>query len=308
MYKHLPKYHEIMQPVLEIMSDGKLYSLKILRPKVAKVMKLSEEDINLTYPKTGAFVFYDRLSWAMTFLRKAEYIERAEAKFNYKITEDGLNALKDAKENNKAVDYVYLKENIANFDARFSVSKNTKEDSKSNKDNEDSQSTRDLEQELEDDKENFNVDFLNYLNNIPWQDFEELCIDLLTKMGYGVRKPGTKDKAKVGDGGIDGELFEDELGLNGSIYIQAKRWKDNIVHPKDIKEFLYNTTSNKGVFITTSSFSKEAEREVENNKSCRVALINGKRLIELCKKYEIGCKKQIIERYNLDDDYFKKFG
>ncbi len=70
MYKHLPKYHELMQPILEIMSDGKPYSLKTLQPKSAKAMKLSEKDIKLTYPKTGAFVFNGRLSWAMTFLRK----------------------------------------------------------------------------------------------------------------------------------------------------------------------------------------------------------------------------------------------
>ncbi len=301
MHSHLPKYHEIIQPMLELMKSGQHYSRKTLRKPLQEYFNLSDKDMAITHPKSGSLVFLGRVSWAMTHAKKAEYIESIDKSGEYKITQDGIDALEDAIANNKTVNYKYIVENIPDFDQRFKVKK-ASDNNQENEDNEDSE-VRDLEEELDNDKEVFERAFLERLQSISWQQFEELCIDLLTKMGYGFRKPGTKNKPKVGDGGIDGELFEDKLGLSGSIYIQAKRWKDNKVQPKDIKEFLYNVTSNKGVFITTSDFSAEAKKEVDSNKACRVALINGKQLIKLCKDYEIGCKKQIIERYNIDTDY-----
>lgn len=131
-----------------------------------------------------------------------------------------------------------------------------------------------------------------------WQDFEDLCATLLEKMGYGI---ASKRVIRSGDGGIDGEIYEDELGLKGRIYIQAKKWDNNNIRPKDMKEFLYNIRGNKGVFITTSDFSDNAKLEAANYKEGKIALINYIDLIKLCKKYQVLCHKQPLEIYKLGD-------
>ena len=110
-------------------------------------------------------------------------------------------------------------------------------------------------------------------------------------MGYGVSSTRT---IRVRDGGIDGEIFEDELGINGVIYIQAKRYDNNNISVNDIKNFLNTINKNKGIFITTSDFTKDAMAEVISYRG-RVALINKVSLIKYCKKYEIQCVKQTID-------------
>jgi restriction system protein len=154
----------------------------------------------------------------------------------------------------------------------------------------------DLEDELDKVGNEFNFQLLQKIKAMSWQDFEDLCATLLEKMGYGV---ASKREIRAGDGGIDGEILEDELGLKGKIYIQAKKWDNNNVQPKDMKEFLYNVRSNKGVFITTSDFSQKAREEAKNYKEGKVALINYNDLVKLCKKYQVLCQKQIIEIFKL---------
>lgn len=138
--------------------------------------------------------------------------------------------------------------------------------------------------------------------------FERLVIDLLVKMGYGgsIKEAG-KAIGRSGDEGIDGTIKEDKLGLD-IIYVQAKRWKPgNVVGRPEIHKFvgaLAGQGAKKGIFITTSSFTKEAVEYTPKNET-KIVLIDGERLAQHMIDYNIGCSiQQIYELKRIDSDYF----
>ena len=124
---------------------------------------------------------------------------------------------------------------------------------------------------------------------MDWQFFEDFCATLIEKMGYGKSSNRT---IRVKDGGIDGILYNDELRFYNKIYIQAKRYaENNVVTSKDMQAFLYviKEQKAKGVFITTSYFSKDAKAVAkQHEESGDIALIDCKKLIELAIKYRCG--------------------
>lgn len=289
----IPKYHELIHPTLKLLSENE-HSRKSASQALVDGFFLSDDEKEQRV-SNGLSRFEDRIGWAFTYLTKAEYIELAEKKYTYRATTLGKEALKIATMNKVIIDHKYLQENAANFSKNWQVK--SKDDSdKDVIDDEESNATFDLEDELARVDDEFKSDLLRKIKDMSWQDFEDLCALLLEKMGYGI---ASKRVIRSGDGGIDGEIFEDELGLKGKIYIQAKKWDNNNIQPKDIKEFLYNVRGNKGVFITTSDFSEKARREAENYKEGKVALINYIELIKLCKKYQILCHKQPLDIYKL---------
>ncbi len=289
----IPKYHEIIHPLLKLIAKQNL-TRRSATENLAQSFKLSEEDKNEII-SSGVRKFENRVGWAFTYLTKAEYIELTQQKAVYRIANLGLNALKDAEEKNIPIDKKYLEENSVNYQKNWQIKRQNSENQLS-EENDESDVIFDLELELEKVDNEFNFALLQKIKAMTWQEFEDLCATLLEKMGYGV---ASKRQIRVGDGGIDGEIFEDELGLKGKIYIQAKKWDNNNVQPKDIKEFLYNVRGNKGVFITTSDFSQKAREEAQNYKEGKVALINHQDLSKLCKKYQVFCEKQTIEIFKL---------
>ena len=138
--------------------------------------------------------------------------------------------------------------------------------------------------------------------------FERLVVELLVKMGYGGSiKDAGKAIGKTGDEGIDGTIKEDKLGLD-IIYIQAKRWKTgNIVGRPELQKFvgaLAGQGAKKGIFITTSSFTKEAKEYSPKNET-KIVLIDGERLTQLMIDYNLGCAtQQVYEVKKMDSDYF----
>jgi restriction system protein len=138
--------------------------------------------------------------------------------------------------------------------------------------------------------------------------FERLVIEVLLKMGYGgSRKDAGRALGKSGDGGIDGIIKEDKLGLD-AIYIQAKRWADgNTVGRPEIQKFagaLQGNRARKGIFITTSSFSNEA-KEFVGMVDTRIVLIDGKQLAELMIDHHVGISTEAIyEISKVDHDFF----
>lgn len=137
--------------------------------------------------------------------------------------------------------------------------------------------------------------------------FEQLVLDLLSAMGYG----GTVEEAaravgRAGDEGIDGVIKEDKLGLD-VVYVQAKRWQQNVGRP-DVQAFvgaLAGKKARKGVFITTSDFTKEAREYVQGIQE-RVVLIDGRQLAELMIDHDVGVT--VVQTYKLkrvDSDYFE---
>lgn len=289
----IPKFYEITHPLLELISKEE-QTRKSASEKLSKILNLDEEE-KQEKTVSGFYLFESRVGWAFTYLTKAEYIELTEQKAVYRITGLGLDALKDAQKKGVAVDKEYLEENSPNYFKNWQIKK---QDTKAeiSTDDEENDVVFDLEDELDKVDNEFNFQLLQKIKTMTWQEFEDLCATLLEKMGYGV---ASKREIRTGDGGIDGEIFEDELGLKGKIYIQAKKWDNNNVQPKDIKEFLYNVRGNKGVFITTSDFSQKAREEAQKYKEGKVALINYNDLVKLCKKYQVLCQKQTIEIFKL---------
>ena len=289
----IPKFNITIYPLLKLMAKEE-QTRKGASEKLSTIFNLSEED-KQEKTASGFHVFENRVCWAFTYLTKAEYIELTERKAVYRITNLGLYALKDAEEKKIVIDKKYLEENAPNYFKNWQVKK---KDYKSENEIEDEENNVvfDLEDELDKVDNDFNFALLQKIKTMSWQEFEDLCATLLEKMGYGV---ASKRQIRVSDGGIDGEIFEDELGLKGKIYIQAKKWDNNNIQPKDMKEFLYNVRGSKGVFITTSDFSQKSREEAQNYKEGKVALINYNDLVKLCKKYQVLCKKQTIEIFRL---------
>lgn len=289
----IPKFHELIHPLLKVLSQENC-SRKSATAKLADALLLNDEEKEDRI-QSGAIRFENRVGWAFTHLTKAEYIELTEQKATYRITNLGIQALLNASQSNVVIDAKYLEEHSPNYFENWQVRR--KEDKKSNiVDDEESSATFNLEDELSRVDDEFKSNLLRKIKDMSWQEFEDLCATLLEKMGYGI---ASKRVIRTGDGGIDGEIYEDELGLKGKIYIQAKKWDNNNIQPKDMKEFLYNVRGSKGVFITTSDFSEKARIEAQNYKEGKVALINYIDLIKLCKKYQVLCHKQSLEIYKL---------
>ena len=242
---------------------------------------------------SGGSRFENRINWAFSHLKKAEFIELStNEKFSYIITELGKKALEDAK-NGKKIDVAYLKNNSDSYEINWKSKTKLKE----NLQNEEEEEEIDLAEECNIRNSATGVEFLNQLRKLDWKFFEDFCAKLLEKMNYGV---ASKREIRQKDGGIDGVIYTDELGIKDKIYIQAKKYDNltNVTAPK-IREFLHilNTQNSKGVFITTSKFTKDALMEAEIfRKQGQIALIDDAKLLELCIKYKHGLKvKEILE-------------
>ncbi len=296
----IPKFYELFEPLLDLIAKQNL-KRKAATLILAETLGLSEEEKTKKFDG-GNIIFENRIGWAFTFLTKAEYIELSDERATYKITDLGRETLEDVKQNNKTLDTDYLVQNSSNYEKNWQVARSSDKDKLSSKIDSTAEeisqnASFDLEEELQKNQEEFDIQLLEKIKNMSWQNFEDFCATLIEKMGYGV---ASKRKIRSHDGGIDGEILEDELGLRGKIYLQAKQWQSGSkVGSKDMREFLYNIRGKKGVFITTSDFSEEAQREASNFKDGSVALINYQELIRFCKKYQHFCKKKILEIFQL---------
>ncbi len=151
-------------------------------------------------------------------------------------------------------------------------------------------------------------ELLEKINNSSFDFFEILVIDLLIKMGYGgSREEAGQATKKTADGGIDGIINEDRLGLD-SIYIQAKRWKDTVVGRPEIQKFsgaLDTPGATKVIFITTSTFTKEAKEYAKNINNKKIVLIDGSQLAKFMIDFNVGVSLETVyEIKKIDSDYF----
>jgi len=303
----IPDFQTIMHPFLDHIRDGKEYSLGELIDYLAGVFNLSKEERNQLLPSGTQLLFNNRVQWARLYLDKARLIE-TPMKATYKITPRGFKVL---KENPKRIDRKYLMQfpEFEEFIKGTARGNNENQgESTSNKDHED---LRTPEETIEEAYKTIKLDLaqqiLNNLNNAKPSFFEIVVIDLLLAMGYGGSKSDAAEiRGKSGDEGIDGVIKEDKLGLD-AVYIQAKRWNDTIVGRPEIQKFvgaLKGQRARKGIFITTSKFSKDAI-EYAGRLDDSVVLIDGVRLAELMIEYGIGVSVSAnYEIKRVDSDYF----
>jgi len=301
-----PTWDAFLRPLLEL-SEKELISRKISVNKIADLYDFSNE-IRAQKLKNGGSRIKNRAGWAMSSLLKAQFIEKHhEIKFNYQITDKGREYLQShdgpiTDSDLKKVDgYVEAWEAASQKkqSSKIDVTDNGHMESSTPEDLIES-ATRELDEQLR-------ASLLEQLMGSDPYFFEQIVIDVLVAMGYGgSREEAAQVTKKSNDGGIDGIINEDRLGLD-VIYVQAKRWQHNIGR-KEIQSFvgaLAGFQAQKGIFITTSDFIENAV-DYARSVSQKVILVDGPRLADLMIEHNVGVSTfQTIKIKRLDSDYFE---
>ena len=302
----IPPFQKYLFPFLQLMSDGKTRSIMQIRKELSLAMNLTEEELAETYETSGQNRHLGRCGWARTWFLKAGLIESTQRGL-YTISNSGKELYNSGIKN---ITQQYLVNHYPAFAAFAKARKKEKYSHTATDSNEVSDPLSQMEDAFSQLNNKLIDDLLRYIGEQDPKFFEKLVVDLLVAMGYG---GDFEDAAKVtqfsNDGGIDGIIKEDALGLD-KVYIQAKRWKEtNFVGAPDIHKFmgaLMSIGASKGVFITTSSFTQAALEVVAANKSLKLVLINGKQLAKYMIKYNVGVISQhtyTIKR--VDTGYFE---
>jgi restriction system protein len=308
----VPDYQSLMHPVLEALSDGRERPIKDVRARVAAQIGLTADDLAEMVSSGRETLFTNRANWAHTFLRQAGLLQTTRRGV-YQITDRGREALRSSRGPVKN-DYLKQFPEFLEFMERSFGQTPRREGARPV---EESTTEVELKEQTPDEqmREGYlrarggvAADLLDRMRTVSPAFFEKLVVDLLVAMNYG---GSHADAASVlgrsGDGGIDGIIKEDKLGLE-SIYLQAKRWKEgsNVGRP-DIQQFagaLQGQKARKGVFITTSSFSREAH-DYAKAVQATIVLIDGQRLAELMLDHGVGVSVQETFRlFKIDEDYF----
>ena len=293
-----------MLPLLECISDSEEHKMRNVTDELAIELGVTEEEQKELLPSGVAPVFYNRTAWAKTYLKKAGLIDSPKQGIVV-ISTRGLEVLKKKP---SSINVKFLKQ-FTEF-VEFQTSK--REDEGIETDSNEDQSIQTPEESLETAyqkiRKSLASELINKVVELSPAFFEKLVVELLVKMGYGGSiKDAGKAMGKSGDEGIDGTIKEDKLGLD-IIYIQAKRWKPgNVVGRPELQKFvgaLAGQGAKKGVFITTSNFTKEAIEYTPRNET-KIVLIDGSQLAQLMIDYNLGCTtQQTYEVKKIDSDYF----
>lgn len=296
MEKTIPKFHETFIPVLNILKNGEELHYQELKRRV-RDQYYSDLPENLLTQKTstGQILILSRIGWAKAYLKQAKFVEQPKRAY-VKITEKGLSILNKGSltlsELKKDRDYVAAELSKAKLKSEKVVDIDEKDYSPQDM----------IEQGFETIKQNVKADLLDKLKDIDPYYFEKVILILLKKMGYGE----FVETKKSGDGGIDGIINQDQLGLS-KIYIQAKRYSDNKVREKDIRNFIgamSGDTSN-GVFVTTSTFDDSAIEKARQAHH-KIILIDGFRLTDLMFDFGVGVQtRNTYDLKEVDDDFFE---
>ena len=296
----IPSYEEMMLPLLTFAGDTKEHSLGEALDYLKKMFNISSEDSGVLLKSGRQTVVENRAGWARTYLKKAGLLESQQrARFN--ITELGLKVLRD-KPPEITDRYLMQFPDFQEFQKRHK-----EEEPQTKKPDINKTPLEMLEEGHETLRGNLADDLLSNIAKCSPSFFETLVVELLVTMGYGgsITDAG-QTVGKSGDGGIDGIIKEDKLGLD-IVYIQAKRWEGQ-VGAKEIRNFvgaLAGQKANKGVFITTSNFSKEAKSFVQQIQQ-KVILIDGQQLAQLMIEYDIGVSlEKTYQVKRVDHDYFE---
>jgi restriction system protein len=297
----IPKYQTLMLPLLKMAGDKREHSLREAIDKLANEFKLTDAEKKELLPSGKQEVFDNRVGWARTYLKKAGLIEITRWGY-FRITERGMGLL---KQNVSKID-VGLLYKYSEF-REFISYRQSKGIAKVEKEEDKGTPKEELENAYQKITNELAKDLLQELKTVSPAQFEHIVVDLLVKMGYG---GSYRDAAKaiggVGDEGVDGVISEDRLGLS-RIYVQAKRWQNKYVGHPEIRDFsgaLDLKHAEKGVFITTSGFNKDAYEGVERS-SKRIILIDGNQLAKLMIEYNVGVTREdIFEVKRVDKDYF----
>lgn len=295
----IPVFQQMTLPLLQLLGDKQEHSLRQIIDSLISQFNISQEEQHELLPSGKQAIFDNRVGWARTYLKKAGLIESTRRGF-FRITDRGLQVL---NQNPTKIDRKFLNqfEEFREFQA-------TKREKATEPWEEGSETTPEeaLANAYQDLKNSLAGELLQQLGASSPRQFENIVIDLLVAMGYGgSRREAAKAIGRSGDEGIDGIINEDRLGLD-VIYIQAKKWEATVGRP-EIQKFagaLQGQHARKGIFITTSNFSKEAvdfTSRVDN----KIILLDGDTLVQYMIDHNIGVSPSVsYEVKKLDLDYF----
>lgn len=302
----IPKYNEMYNEVLQVLNRHEEIKYRDMVEEVMDLLNLSFEDRNMMLANGKSTVIYYRLGWTRTYLSKAGLME-AVKRGVYKITNEGKHVLiQNVNVTNK---YMMKYPAFAEF-----IQVVAKEDNKIEKQfdsmvADDETPNEKIENAISIINSRLRSEIIETIMSKPPIFFEQLVLDLLREMGYAFDENSVIRTAYVGDEGIDGIIEEDSFGFS-SIYVQAKRWQETSpVGRKEIQSFLGAVAGQggtKGLFITTSRFTKEAIDYARKQLQVKLVLIDGEKLADLMIKYEVGVST--VKTYKIkqiDMDYFE---
>ena len=302
----IPGYQEFMLPILKLAADGGEHTVPQAMEALAKELQLSAEDQELLLPSGTQTRFYNRVSWAVTYLAKSLLLEKA-GRGKFRISQRGREVLAGGP---TRIDNAFLEqfEEYKNFKSTRRVDSLPDASSASSDSSVQLTPAEQLNEAYEEIRDTLADDLLERVRGATPKDFERLVVQLLVALGYG---GGQTEHAEVtgksGDDGIDGVIREDRLGLD-MVYVQAKKW-EYTVGPGEIDKFvgsLMRKKATKGVFITSGKFTDGAERAAREA-AVKVRLIDGIELAKLMFDFDVGVSP--VRTYTLkriDTDFFEE--
>ncbi len=296
----IPDFQTLMLPLLKLLADKQEHAMRDVAVTLSDQFNLTEDERNVASEVSGQAVMYNRTAWAKTYLKKAGLLEQTR-RGCFKISESGAKVLKSPP---SAINIKFLKQFT-----EFADMQNQLDPAQKNQLLPEIQ-TETPEELIDSGAKAIHAaladEVLLRIKSCSPAFFERLVVELLVKMGYGgSRQDAGRAIGRSGDEGIDGVIYEDRLGLD-VIYLQAKRWEGVVGRP-EIQKFvgaLQGQRAKKGVFITTSDFTKEAVEYVRNIDN-KVVLINGNLLGSLMIGSNVGVSlAATYEIKKIDSDYF----
>lgn len=296
----VPPFQDFIFPLLDLLKDGQTYRSSDVNQRMADLFELDQEDRQELLNSGRQTRLENRVQWAATYLRKAGLIQNVQRGY-YRITDLGVEVVYSG------IDFINI-QFLERFPSFVEFRQKTKaEETRDNV----LVSTATPEEILEESYKSLRgelvIEILQKVKEATPAFFEQLVLDVLVSMGYGGSRPEAgKRIGQSGDGGIDGLINEDRLGLD-TIYVQAKRWS-NTVTDSTVREFIGSLDTNgahKGVLITTSDFTAPAIRTVERLTQKKVILLNGEALAQYMIEFNVGVSEKstyIVKK--LDHDYF----
>ncbi len=305
----VPAYEAFMRPLLAFGADGQEKNINDAIRTIADQMQLSEEDREQLLPSGKQRILSNRVHWARTFLDKAGALRRTR-RSHFVVTDRGMLLLKQHPERINAKVLIQFPEFVAFRTPKPATDEPMQPDSMATQALETATPDEAIQSAAIEIARTLRSQLLDRISELSPAFFEGLVVDLIVAMGYGgSRERVIQQLGKSGDEGIDGIINQDLLGLD-VVHIQAKRYaKDNTIGRELIQQFagaLLSQGANKGIFVTTSSFSKGAI-DYAKRVPHKLILIDGDELARLMVQYNVGVRtERTIEIKRVDLDYFEE--
>ena len=297
-----PKFDDYMKPILEVMKDSGLRRNPEIKALVLSYMKLKKEDFKETQ-KNGNMKYSDNINFAISYLFMAGLLDR-KARGTYQITQEGLRVINDPTI--KEINEKFLRDTYPEFKERVTGGQKKKSEQPVNNNPDQLTPMEKIDEAEKIIKESVKNELLAAIKSLDPFDFERLCLKFLLALGYGYDESAGDVTKKSGDGGIDGIIFGDKLGLEKIAY-QSKLWEGTVGKPEVSQfssDFDYKQCA-KGVFITTSKFSAEAIKFADSKKN--LILIDGDKLTDLMYENGIGVQtRTVIKIKDIDSEFFEE--